>query len=457
MAPLPVCPFQEECSMILKSVGKPETNLVKLEVAVEKPEFEAALEKAYRKTVGRFNVQGFRRGRAPRRIIEKMYGEGVFYEEAINIAYPDAYSAAVLEAGITPVDRAEVELVDINNEGFIFTATVTVKPEVTLGQYKGLAVERPVVSVTDADVDDEIERLRQRAGRVETAERPAELGDTVIIDFEGFVDDVPFEGGKADGFNLKLGSGQFIPGFEDQLVGLAAGDEKDVSVTFPEEYHAEDLAGKPAVFKVKVQEVKETILPDVDDELAKDISEFETLEELKADIRAKQLENRQKAADDETEGRLIDKMLEGMQAEVPEVMIEHQLDHIQEDFAYRLRAQGMTLESYLQMTGMDMESFRKTFYPQAERQVKTRLALEAVIEAEGFTATEEDIEAEYQNISEKYKTPLEDVKKYMSPEAVKEDLLNGRAIALIKETALITDEKPAEEESVNETAEESKE
>jgi trigger factor len=443
--------------MILKSVGKPETNLVKLEVAVEKPEFEAALEKAYRKTVGRFNVQGFRRGRAPRRIIEKMYGEGVFYEEAINIAYPDAYSAAVLEAGITPVDRAEVELVDINNEGFIFTATVTVKPEVTLGQYKGLAVERPVVSVTDADVDDEIERLRQRAGRVETAERPAELGDTVIIDFEGFVDDVPFEGGKADGFNLKLGSGQFIPGFEDQLVGLAAGDEKDVSVTFPEEYHAEDLAGKPAVFKVKVQEVKETILPDVDDELAKDISEFETLEELKADIRAKQLENRQKAADDETEGRLIDKMLEGMQAEVPEVMIEHQLDHIQEDFAYRLRAQGMTLESYLQMTGMDMESFRKTFYPQAERQVKTRLALEAVIEAEGFTATEEDIEAEYQNISEKYKTPLEDVKKYMSPEAVKEDLLNGRAIALIKETALITDEKPAEEESVNETAEESKE
>jgi trigger factor len=286
---------------------------------------------------------------------------------------------------------------------------------------------------------------------------PAELGDTVIIDFEGFVDDVPFEGGKADGFNLKLGSGQFIPGFEDQLVGLAAGDEKDVSVTFPEEYHAEDLAGKPAVFKVKVQEVKETILPDVDDELAKDISEFETLEELKADIRAKQLENRQKAADDETEGRLIDKMLEGMQAEVPEVMIEHQLDHIQEDFAYRLRAQGMTLESYLQMTGMDMESFRKTFYPQAERQVKTRLALEAVIEAEGFTATEEDIEAEYQNISEKYKTPLEDVKKYMSPEAVKEDLLNGRAIALIKETALITDEKPAEEESVNETAEESKE
>ncbi|HHX71609.1 MAG TPA: trigger factor, partial [Clostridiales bacterium] len=395
--------------------------------------------------------------RAPRRIIEKMYGEGVFYEEAINIAYPDAYSAAVLEAGITPVDRAEVELVDINNEGFIFTATVTVKPEVTLGQYKGLAVERPVVSVTDADVDDEIERLRQRAGRVETAERPAELGDTVIIDFEGFVDDVPFEGGKADGFNLKLGSGQFIPGFEDQLVGLAAGDEKDVSVTFPEEYHAEDLAGKPAVFKVKVQEVKETILPDVDDELAKDISEFETLEELKADIRAKQLENRQKAADDETEGRLIDKMLEGMQAEVPEVMIEHQLDHIQEDFAYRLRAQGMTLESYLQMTGMDMESFRKTFYPQAERQVKTRLALEAVIEAEGFTATEEDIEAEYQNISEKYKTPLEDVKKYMSPEAVKEDLLNGRAIALIKETALITDEKPAEEESVNETAEESKE
>lgn len=443
--------------MILKSVGKPETNLVKLEVAVEKPEFEAALEKAYRKTVGRFNVQGFRRGRAPRRIIEKMYGEGVFYEEAINIAYPDAYSAAVLEAGITPVDRAEVELVDINNEGFIFTATVTVKPEVTLGQYKGLAVERPVVSVTDADVDDEIERLRQRAGRVETAERPAELGDTVIIDFEGFVDDVPFEGGKADGFNLKLGSGQFIPGFEDQLVGLAAGDEKDVSVTFPEEYHAEDLAGKPAVFKVKVQEVKETILPDVDDELAKDISEFETLEELKADIRAKQLENRQKAADDETEGRLIDKMLEGMQAEVPEVMIEHQLDHIQEDFAYRLRAQGMTLESYLQMTGMDMESFRKTFYPQAERQVKTRLALEAVIEAEGFTATEEDIEAEYQNISEKYKTPLEDVKKYMSPEAVKEDLLNGRAIALIKETAIITDEKPAEEESVNETAEESKE
>ncbi len=444
--------------MILKSVEKPETNVVKLEVAVEKPEFEAALEKAYKKTVGRYNIQGFRRGRAPRRIIEKMYGEGVFYEEAINIAYPEAYSAAVQEAGITPVDRAEVELVDINSDGFTFTATVTVKPEVTLGQYKGLEVERPVVNVTDADVDAEIERRRQRAGRLETVERPAALGDTVVIDFEGFTDGVPFEGGKAEGFNLKLGSGQFIPGFEDQLVGVSAGEEKDVNVTFPEEYHAKELAGKPAVFKVKLHEVKETVLPEVDDELAKDISEFETLVELKNDIRAKMLESRTKAAEDETEGRLIDKLLEGMQVELPEVMVEHQLDHIQEDFAYRLRAQGVTMEAYLQMTGMDEESFRKTFRPQAERQVKTRLALEAVIAKEGFTVTDEDIEAEYNRLSEQYKTPLEEVKKYMSPEMVKEDLLNMRAIALIKETAVITDEKPEEKPAEeNKTEEESKE
>lgn len=430
--------------MILKNVEKTDTNQVKLEIAVEKDEFQAAVEKSYKKNATRFNVQGFRRGRAPRRIIERVYGEGVFYEDAVNIAYPDVYSAAVKEADITPVDRAEVELADISADGFTFTALVTVKPEVKIGQYKSLKAEYTPVEITEEDVDRELENRRKRNGRLETVEREAADGDTVLIDFEGFVDGEAFEGGKAENHSLRLGSGQFIPGFEEQLIGAKAGDEKDVNVTFPEEYQASELAGKPAVFKVKVHEVKEDILPELDDEFAKDVSEFETLAEYREDLKKKLQTVREKSAAEEFEGRLLDKLLEGLEAEIPACMIEQQLDRVAEDFEYRLRAQGMTLEGYLQMSGMDMDGFRNTFRDRAERQVQTTLALEAVVKAEGFDVTDEEIEAEYAKLAEQYKTQTEELKKYMSAEAIKEDMLKSKAVELIKETAVKLDPKPEE-------------
>ena len=437
--------------MILKNVEKTGTNQVKLEIVCERDEFQAAVEKSYKKNATRFNVQGFRRGRAPRKIIERMYGESAFYEDAVNIAYPEVYSAAVKEAGIEPVDRAEVELVDISADGFTFTAVVTVKPEVKLGAYKGLEAEQAAVVITEEDVDKELEGRRKRNGRLETVEREAAEGDTVVIDFEGFLDDVAFEGGKAENHSLRLGSGQFIPGFEDQLIGTKAGDEKDVNVTFPEAYQAEELAGKPVVFKVKVHEVKENVLPDLDDEFAKDVSEFETLAEFREDLKRKLQIVREKSSAEEFEGKLLEKRVENMEVEIPDCMIEQQLDRIAEDFEYRLRSQGMTLQGYLQMSGMDIEGFRNTFRDRAEAQVKTTLALEAVAAAENFEVSAEDIEAEYGKMAEMYKAPVEDLKKYMSEEAVKEDMLKAKAVELIKETAVKVE--PKAEEAAEEKAE----
>ncbi|MBQ4048220.1 MAG: trigger factor [Clostridia bacterium] len=430
--------------MILKNVEKTGTNQVKLEIVCERDEFQAAVEKSYKKNATRFNVQGFRRGRAPRKIIERMYGESAFYEDAVNIAYPEVYSAAVKEAGIEPVDRAEVELVDISADGFTFTAVVTVKPEVKLGAYKGLEAEQAAVVITEEDVDKELEGRRKRNGRLETVEREAAEGDTVVIDFEGFLDDVAFEGGKAENHSLRLGSGQFIPGFEDQLIGTKAGDEKDVNVTFPEAYQAEELAGKPVVFKVKVHEVKENVLPDLDDEFAKDVSEFETLAEFREDLKRKLQIVREKSSAEEFEGKLLEKLVENMEVEIPDCMIEQQLDRIAEDFEYRLRSQGMTLQGYLQMSGMDIEGFRNTFRDRAEAQVKTTLALEAVAAAENFEVSAEDIEAEYGKMAEMYKASVEDLKKYMSEEAVKEDMLKAKAVELIKETAVKVEPKAEE-------------
>ncbi|MBR7137481.1 MAG: trigger factor [Clostridia bacterium] len=437
--------------MILKNVEKTGTNQVKLEIVCERDEFQAAVEKSYKKNATRFNVQGFRRGRAPRKIIERMYGESAFYEDAVNIAYPEVYSAAVKEAGIEPVDRAEVELVDISADGFTFTAVVTVKPEVKLGAYKGLEAEQAAVVITEEDVDKELEGRRKRNGRLETVEREAAEGDTVVIDFEGFLDDVAFEGGKAENHSLRLGSGQFIPGFEDQLIGTKAGDEKDVNVTFPEAYQAEELAGKPVVFKVKVHEVKENVLPDLDDEFAKDVSEFETLAEFREDLKRKLQIVREKSSAEEFEGKLLEKLVENMEVEISDCMIEQQLDRIAEDFEYRLRSQGMTLQGYLQMSGMDIEGFRNTFRDRAEAQVKTTLALEAVAAAENFEVSAEDIEAEYAKMAEMYKAPVEDLKKYMSEEAVKEDMLKAKAVELIKETAVKVE--PKAEEAAEEKAE----
>lgn len=435
--------------MILNKVEKTDTNKVTLDITAERDEFQAAVEKSYKKNAARFNVQGFRRGRAPRRIIERLYGESAFYEDAVNIAYPDVYVAAIKEAGIEPVDRAEVELKEISADGFTFTAVVTVKPEVKLAKYKGLEAVFNPTPVTEETVDKELENRRKRNGRLETVEREAADGDTVLIDFEGFVDGVAFEGGKAENHSLRLGSGQFIPGFEDQLIGTKAGDEKDVNVTFPEAYQAEELAGKPAVFKVKVHEVKENILPELDDEFAKDVSEFETLAEYREDLKQKLIKAHEHNAEEEFESNVLSALLEQFEAEIPDCMVEQQLDRVAEDFEYRLRAQGMDLAGYLKMSGMDMEGFRNTFRDRALQQVKTTLALEAVAKAENFEITDEDVEAEYAKMADQYKTPVEDLKKYLAPEAVKEDMLKTKAVELIKESAVKVAPKAEEEKAAD--------
>ena len=369
--------------MELKNTEKQEHSVVALTIEITKAEFEAAKDKAFKKTGKNITVPGFRKGKAPRKMIEKLYGEGVFFEEAFNIIYPDAMEMAVEKSGIKPVGRADVDLGDPAEEGGLtIIAKVPVEPEVELGEYKGIEVEKETVKVLQADVKAELNRMAQRNARTETVERKAKKNDTVDIDFEGFVDGVPFEGGKAEHHELTLGSGAFIPGFEDQLIGCKAGDEKDVVVTFPEEYHAKELAGKEATFKCKVHKVEETILPEIDDEFAKDVSDTcETLDDLKKEITERLKAERQEAADNAFEEKVLDAVIDGMKADIPAAMIDSQVDTIVQDFGYRLQMQGMGLEQYLKMTGTEMGAFRAMFQSQAERQVKTRLALQKVEEA----------------------------------------------------------------------------
>ena len=441
--------------MKLKSTEKLENGKVCLEIQVEKPEFEAAMQKAYLKNRSKISVPGFRKGKAPRAMIERMYGSGVFAEDAMNIAYPEAFEAAVAESGYEPVDYPEVELVDMSDDGFTVKATVTVKPEVKLGKYKGIEAAKPSVSVTKKDVEAELKTMLERNARLITVERAAKDGDTVIIDFEGFVDGVAFEGGKSENHSLKLGSKQFIPGFEEQLVGKSAGDDVDVVVTFPEEYHAEELSGKEAVFKVKVHEVKETELPVADDEFAKDVSEFETLDELKKSIEAKLRESREKTANDTFDEVIIKEVVKGVEVEIPDAMIEAQLDQILNDFAQRLQMQGITLEQYLEMMQASMEDFRKNFREQAEEQVKTRLTLEAVSKAEGLEPTDDDVEAEYKKLAEQYGMEEERIRGFIPPAAMKSDLFTIKAIAFIRENAVVkakraSSKKAAAEEAADE-------
>ncbi len=434
--------------MILKNSENTAVNETTLTIQVEKAEFEAAIEKSYRKNAGKFRIQGFRPGKAPRKIIERMYGPAAFYEDAVNMAFPDAYKAAIEESGITPVDQADVELVDVNEDGFTFTAKVTTKPQATVGEYKGLSAEYELLPVTEEDIARELKVRQNRQTQVETVERAAAEGDTVVLDFEGFVDGVAFDGGKGEKHELKLGSGQFIPGFEDQLVGLSAGEAKDVVVTFPEDYGAADLAGKEATFKCLVHEVKESVVPELDDEFAKDVSEFDTLDELKNDIKGKLEKAKENNANAEFENRLIDSLIDITEVEVPQCMVEQQIDRLVEDFDYRFRAQGATIDTYLKMTGSSIEEFRANFADRALRQVKTTLALEAVVKAEGIEVTAEEIEAEYEKITASAGVDAEQVREYMPAEAVKEDIAKEKAINIIKENAVKTepvkDEEPAD-------------
>ena len=413
--------------MKLTNVEKKEKNQVVLSITVEADVFEAACEKSYRKNAHSINIQGFRKGKAPRKIIEKLYGPEIFYDDAMNACIPDAYEADVAEAGLKVVSQPSITDVDVKDGEFVFTAVVYVKPEVSVKDYKGIEAEKDEAVVTAEEVEAELTRMQDRNARQVSVEREAKKGDIVNLDFEGFADGVAFEGGKGEKFDLELGSGMFIPGFEEQLEGKKAGDECDVDVVFPETYQEKNLAGKPAVFKCKINEVKENQKPALDDEFAKDVSEFDTLADLKADIEKKQQESKTASADNAFQERVMDKVIENLEADIPEAMVETQLDRVAEDFSYRLAMQGMEFESYLKMTGMTKEQFRQVFKPQALRQVRIRLALEKIAELEGLEVTDEDLNAEFAKLAENNKMDVEKVKELLSAEDLKGDMLCQKA------------------------------
>ena len=414
-------------------------NTVEIEFKVAADEFEKAISKVFRKASAEMTVPGFRKGKAPRSVIEKMYGAEIFFNDAIDELLPQAYEDAVKESGAVVVSRPEIEVVSCTKEdGFTVKAVLTTYPEVTIGEYKGLKAEKNAIDVSDELIDAELAALQDRNSRlVSVSDRAAENNDTVNIDFEGFVDGKAFEGGKGEGFDLVLGSGQFIPGFEDQIVGHNIGDEFDVNVEFPAEYHAEELAGKPAVFKTKINEIKVKERPELDDEFAKDISEFDTLDALKEDIRKHKEEEAESAAQLDLENKLVQQVVDSMQANIPQAMYDVRADEMVQDFANRLAQQGLDLETYLKFTQMDREQFKKTFAEQAQQQVKIRLALEAVVKAEGITASDEDLEAELLRISTTYNYPITELRKSVPADEVKKDLAIQKAIDFIKENAEI--------------------
>lgn len=422
--------------MNVKGKEKKEKSIVELTIEVTKEEFEQACAAAYKKKVKDIALPGFRKGKAPRKMIERMYGESFFWEDAVNESYHEAYESAVKEAGLDPVGRAEMEIVAISGDGYTFKAMVPVKPEVSIADYKGIEAEKPDVVINEEEVDAEIERLRKRNARIEAVDREIRVGDTAVIDFEGFRDGVPFEGGKGERYDLEIGSKTFIPGFEEKLVGAKAGDELDIDLTFPETYHAEELAGKDVVFKVKVHEVKESMLPELDDEFAKDVSEFDTLEQLREDIRANLLKMREEASENAFENAVYGKLVEKLQADIPDAMIENRLDSIVDDFAYRVGSQGMPFEQYLEMMGMDIDGFRSFYRPQAEYQVKLNLSLEKIAELENLEVGTEAIEEEYNKLAEQYNMEADKVKILLPEEGMKSDLLLRKAADFVKENAV---------------------
>ena len=434
--------------MSLKNVTSPEKNISVLELHIDKAAFDDAVTKAYKKNVGKMNVPGFRKGKAPKSIIEKMYGAAVFYDDALDMLLPDLYASAVEEAKLEVVSRPEIDIVSIDENGVELTAKVYTKPVATVSKYKGLEAAKETVRVNKSEIEEEIELVRKRNGRQITLEdQPAADGDETVIDFEGFLDGVAFEGGKGEKFPLKLGSGSFIPGFEEQLVGHKAGESFDITVTFPEDYGAKELAGKEAVFKIVLHEVKRTELPEVDDEFVKDVSEFNTLDEYKADVKAKITERKQKTAEHAFEEALIDELLANTYVDVPAPMIDSEVDAQVRDYDYRLQMQGGNLDMYFQYTGMNMDKLRESFRPGAERQLRTRLALEAVVKAEAIEATEEELEEEYKKIASGYNVELEKVKESIPVAGITEDVVMRKAVELIKANAV----KPAKKEAKKDT------
>ncbi len=424
---------------MLKSKNQVETNKYELEIEVSAEAFEEALQRSYLKNKAKITINGFRPGKAPRKIIEKEYGEEVFFEDAVNDVYDPAIEEAVKEAELTLVAAPDVEVTEVSKAaGVKFKATCTTKPVVDIKDYKGITVKKTVNAVTDEAVEHEIGHMLEKNSRtISVDDRAAENGDDVVIDFEGFKDGVAFDGGKAEKFTLKLGSGQFIPGFEDQVVGHNIGDEFDINVTFPEDYQAKELAGAPVVFKIKLHEIKTTELPELDDDFVKDTSDFNTVDELRADVRKHLEEDAEKQADNEVETAILDAVISKLEGEIPEVMYENKVNDMIEDLSQRLAQQGIQLDMYLKFTGMTMDSLKTTYREQAEKQVKLRLALEKVVELEAIEPTEEEIEQEFAHIGEHYNMPVETVKQYIHAEDIKLDVAVGKAVDLIKESAVI--------------------
>jgi len=426
--------------MGLKNVDTSEKNTAVLEIEIAKNIFDETVTKLFRTKSGNMSVPGFRKGKAPRNILEKMYGKGVFYEDAVNELLPQAIDEALEEAKIKPVSKAEIDVTSIDENGVLFTAKYTTKPEVEIKNYKGLEAGRTIITVLDEDADKEIEAVQKRNARsIDITDRAAQKDDEVTIDFEGFIDNVAFEGGKGEDHKLKIGSGQFIEGFEDQIIGKNIGDEFDVTVKFPEDYHGEDVKGKDSVFKVKLNGIRYEELPELDDEFVKDVSEFNTLEEYKADIKLKIKERNDKRVEFSVEEQLVDGIIANLEADIPEIMITNEVDNQFQDYAYRLQSQGIDMDMYMKYSGMTVENMRAQFRDISERQVKTRLALEKIAALENIEATEEDLEKEYERLAELYKLEKEQIKERIDADIIKEDMAIKKAVDFIKENANITE------------------
>ncbi|MBR7151654.1 MAG: trigger factor [Clostridia bacterium] len=408
-----------------------------LEFSVDQETFNKAISNAYRKQVGKIAVPGFRKGKAPRSVIEKMYGKGFFYEDAINEVLPDAFDAALAESGLAMVGQPEFDIVSIDDNGVVLSAKVAVKPEAKIEGYLGLSAKKKAVRVTKDQIEQEINTIRERNAReIEVTDAASEMGDICTIDYEGFVDGVPFEGGKGSDYPLKLGSGNFIPGFEEQVAGHKLEEEFDVNVTFPEEYHAKELAGKAAVFKTVIHKIKHVELPELDDDFAKDVSEFDTMDEYRADVKAKISKRLKEEAERQFEEEILDQLIEKLEADIPEQMYVAETENFVRDYDNRLRMQGLDLKTYFQYTGMNLDSLREQLRPQAEKQVKLRLALETIAKLEAIEVTEEDINAEIESIAKTYSMEVEKVREVIPVDSVAEDMKVKKAMDLVKEKAI---------------------
>lgn len=425
--------------MSLKATNNVETNKYELEIEISAEDFEAAIEKAYLKARKNIAMPGFRKGKAPRKLIEKEYGEQVFFEDAVNLLYAPVVNGAVEESGLELVTRPEVEVTEISKEnGVKLKATCITKPEVEVKDYKGIEVEKVVNPVTDEDINKQLDALREKNVTVETVDdRAAENGDDVVIDFEGFKDDVAFEGGKAEDFTLSLGSGQFIPGFEDQIVGHNAGEDFDINVTFPDEYQVKELAGAPAVFKIKLKSISKKVMPELDDDMVKDSTEFDTVDEYKADVKKKLEEANEKHADSEVEAKIFDKVIENMTAEIPQVMFDNRVNEMISELEQRLAPQGISLDLYMQYTGQTIDTVKKAYAEQAEKQVKLRLALEKIAKLENIEVTEDELKAEFDKLAEAYKLDVDQIKQFIHDDDLKKDIAVGKTVDLIKDAAVI--------------------